>query len=271
MPTVALYARVPTDDQSAERQLTELREFATEEYPDATIKQYVDIASGEAESGGEEYQNLRSDIAVGEIDATVVHELSRLSRLGGSEIHAFLEHCLDNETSVCDLEVGLSIDTDDSIVDQAVSQMIAGLMGDLARIEQKQKLRRIRSGIAAAQDAGTWTGRPPRGFDVVDGKLRVDVEEFLRVRSAVERVVAGETATDVSGDVGLPVTTLRSLVNDRKDLYLYGETSDERMDTALEDVRPLNEPDGDSDNHDEEQIRSIVRDELETQIPPDES
>jgi hypothetical protein len=40
----------------------------------------------------------------------------------------------------------------------------------------------------------------------------------------------------VADDVGLPATTLRSLVNDRKDLYLYGETSDERVDTALEDV-----------------------------------
>lgn len=75
----------------------------------------------------------------------------------------------------------------------------------------------------------------------------------------------------MADDVGLPATTLRSLVNDRKDLYLYGETSDERVDTALEDVRPLDKPDGNSDDHDEEQIRSIVRDEMETQIPSNKS
>jgi len=259
MSTVALYARVSTADQSAERQLGELRSFAVDEYPDAETRQYVDIISGAAESDGEQYRELHTDIGAGEIDAVVVHELSRLSRLGGGEIHEFLEHCLDNDTSVRDLEVGLSIDTDDSVVDQAVTQMIANIMGDLARIEHKQKLRRIRSGIAAAQDAGKWTGRPPRGFEVVDGQLRVDVEEFLRARAAVERVVGGEDATDVADDVGLPATTLRSLVNDRRDLYLHGETDDERVDTALDDVRPLDESAADES---EGRIREIVREEI---------
>lgn len=259
MSTVALYARVSTADQSAERQLDELRSFAVDEYPDAETRQYVDIISGAAESGGEQYRELHTDIGAGEIDAVVVHELSRLSRLGGGEIHEFLEHCLDNDTSVRDLEVGLSIDTDDSVVDQAVTQMIANIMGDLARIEHKQKLRRIRSGIAAAQDAGKWTGRPPRGFEVVNGQLRVDVEEFLRARAAVERVVGGEDATDVADDVGLPATTLRSLVNDRRDLYLHGETDDERVDTALDEVRPLDESAADES---EGRIREIVREEI---------
>jgi DNA invertase Pin-like site-specific DNA recombinase len=44
-----------------------------------------------------------------------------------------------------------------------MNEMIAGLLGSLAKIEHKQKMRRIRSGIEAAQSAGTWTGRPPRG------------------------------------------------------------------------------------------------------------
>jgi DNA invertase Pin-like site-specific DNA recombinase len=57
---------------------------------------------------------MRQAIETGEIDLVVVHELSRLSRLGGAEIHMFLEHAIEHETSVKDLEVGLAIDVDDS-------------------------------------------------------------------------------------------------------------------------------------------------------------
>jgi DNA invertase Pin-like site-specific DNA recombinase len=261
MDKVGIYARVSTQDQDAERQLKEIREYVATEHPDAETEEFVDIITGTAQDGGEEYRRMRQAIEDGEIDLVVVHELSRLSRLGGAEIHMFLEHAIEHETSVKDLEVGLSIDVDDSMVDRAVSQMIANIMGDLARIEHKQKLRRIESGIAAAQNAGKWTGRPPRGFRVEDGYLRVDVEEFLRVRAAIERIVGGESATNVSVDVGIPATTLRTLVNDRSDLYLYAETDDDRVDGALEDLRPIDDPDVPDDM--ESQVREIVREEME--------
>lgn len=151
---LALCARVSTHEQDPDRQLDELREFARDEHPDAHVDEYVDLVSGTVEGLGEQYQLLRAAIADGEVDLVVVHELSRLSRLGGGEIHNFIQYALEHDTSVRDLEVGLSIDVDDSAVDRAVTEMIAGIMGDLARIEQKQKVRRIRSGITAAQDAG---------------------------------------------------------------------------------------------------------------------
>jgi DNA invertase Pin-like site-specific DNA recombinase len=262
MEKVGLYARVSTQDQDAQRQLEEIREYVATEHPDADTEEFVDTVSGTAEDGGEKYRRMKQAIADDELDLVVVHELSRFSRLGGGEIHMFLEHAIEHETSVKDLEVGLSIDVDDSMVDRAVSQMIANIMGDLARIEHKQKLRRIESGIAAAQNAGKWTGRPPRGFSVEDGNLRVEVEEFLRVRAAIERVVAGESAADVSDDVGIPATTLRTLVNDRSDLYLYAEAEDDRVDAALDDLRPLDEPSVQDDDFDE-RVREIVRDEVQ--------
>jgi DNA invertase Pin-like site-specific DNA recombinase len=131
---VALYARVSTSDQDASRQLDELRAFADTEFPDADTREFVDIVTGTADEGGKQYRALRQSISDHEIDAVVVHELSRLSRLGGGEIHEFLEFCLGHDTGVRDMEVGLSIDVDDSAVDRAVTEMIASIMGDLARI-----------------------------------------------------------------------------------------------------------------------------------------
>ena len=265
MSTVAIYARVSTSRQDPDRQIDELREFADREHPNATVEQYVDIISGETEGGGEQYQQLRSDIAEGGLDLVVVHELSRLSRLGGGEIHDFIQHAIEHDTSVRDLEVGLSLDVDDSMVDRAVTQMIANLMGDLARIEQKQKIRRIRSGINAAKEAGKWTGRPPRGFTVEDSHLRVDPEEFLRVRAGVERVAAGENATDVAEDIGMPATTLRELHRERADLYLAGEADDDRVDRAIDDLRPIEDLRG--EEGDIEDLRQRIE-RLESEVNP---
>ena len=262
MDTVAIYARVSTTDQDASRQLEELRTFAAREYPDAEAGEFVDVVSGTATDDADQYQVLREAIGDGAIDAVVVDEISRLSRLGGGEIHDFIQFCLKADTSVRDREVGLSIDVDGSEVDQAVKQMLASLLGDLAKIEHKQKLRRIRSGIAAAQEAGTWTGRPPTGFKIEDGRLRVDVEAFLRVRASIERVAAGEARTDVADDAGIAVSTLKNCYNNRADLYLYTEAEDDRVDAALEEIRPLGEPAA-APVAPEQRVREIVRDELE--------
>lgn len=259
--TLAIYTRVSTADQDSQRQVDELREYAGETYPDHKVREYADIASGTT-TAREEYDRLQSDIGAGQIDRVIVDEISRLSRLGGGEIHEFLQHALDHDTSVEDREVGLEIDVSDDMVDQAVSELIAGLMGQLAKIEHKQKLRRIRSGIRAAQEAGKWTGRPPRGFEVGDdGFLHVDTAEYLRTRAALERVQAGESASAVADATGVPSSTISRLYDERRDLYLGADPADERVDAALEEIRPLEDLTPDTDEF-ESRVRDIVRDEI---------
>jgi hypothetical protein len=139
-------------------------------------------------------------------------------------------------------------------------------MGDLAKIEHQQKLQRIQSGIRAAQDAGKWTGRPPHGFEVGDdGRLHVDVEEFLMTREALARVVHGESRAKVAEDTGIPQSTLTRLYDNRRDLYLAGEgeSYDERVDCAVEEIRPLDDLRPTEAGGLEARIRRIVREELE--------
>ncbi|MFC7029288.1 recombinase family protein [Halomicroarcula sp. GCM10025324] len=263
MPEIGTYARVSTTDQDPQRQLDELREFAEDTYDEPAIHAYTDIISGTETDRGEEYQRLRSDIEDGILDVVIVHELSRLSRLGAGEIHDFLEFCLSHETSIQDLEVGLEISLDDDLVDRAVSQLIAGVMGDLARVEHKQKLRRIQSGIDAAKDAGRWTGRPPAGFNVEDGYLQVNADEFLTIRRSLERVEQGYTYAEAADGTPVAESTLRALHNDRRDLYFYAEAEDERLQAAAEELEPLETPDIPADTSlPEQEIRTIVRDEI---------
>jgi DNA invertase Pin-like site-specific DNA recombinase len=238
-------------------------EHANEQYPNAHVVPFNDIISGKKSDQAQEYQKLRDEIAADEYKAVVVDEISRLSRLGGGEIHDFIQLCLKHDTSVQDREVGLSIDVDGSEVNQAVKQMLASLLGDLAKIEHKQKLRRIRSGIAAAQEAGKWTGRPPTGFEVEDSRLRVAVEEFFRIRGAIERVATDEDRSTVATKTGIASFTLKTAYNERADLYLYGNAADERIEAALEEVEPLPEPVAIPVTS-EERVREIVRDEIKS-------
>jgi DNA invertase Pin-like site-specific DNA recombinase len=263
MPEIGIYARVSTTDQDPQRQLDELREFAEDTYNQPAIHAYADIISGTETVRGEEYQRLRSDVEDGDLYTIIVHELSRLSRLGAGEIHEFLEFCLSHETGIQDLEVGLEISLKDDIVDRAVRQPIAGLMGDLARVEHKQKLRRIQSGIDAAKVAGRWTGRPPTGFDVEDGYLQVNADEFLTIRRALERVEQGYTYAEAADGTPVAESTLRALYDDRRDLYFYAEAEDERLQAAAQELEPLEKPDIPADTGLSEQaIRGIVRDEI---------
>ena len=273
MHSAAIYARISTDEQDVSRQLEECREHIAHQFPaieDSTVDVFADIVSGASESGGEQYRELWGAIKTDEYDLVVIHELSRLSRLGAGEIHRFIQHCLEHETAIESLDIGLSIHVDDPCLQQTVYTMIANIMGDLAKIEHQQKLGRIQSGIRAAQQAGTWTGRPPRGFIVGEDKhLHVDPGEFLETRAALERIAQGESKHQVARDTSIPRSTLVRFYEDkqRRRMYLVGEgIKDERIDAALDELRPLPESTLDTSkeiNESDDRIREIVREELE--------
>lgn len=263
--TIAVYARVSTGEQDAQRQLSELREYVERAYPDHDVREFVDVVSGTDTDDADEYTRLTAAVERGEISRVVVDEISRLSRLGGGEVHRFIQDCLRADTSVEDREVGLSVNVDDDAVSQAVSELLVGLMGQLAKIEHKQKLRRIQSGIRSAQEAGKWTGRPPLGFTVDDGYLRVEPEEFLRCRAVVERVSAGETTDAVADDLGMAQSTVARLAGERRELYLRGDAGDERVSEAVSEIQPLPDTDADTEPGEsfDERVRAVVREELQ--------
>ena len=261
-PRAAVYARVSTSDQNVDRQLAEAREHMEREGVD-DIVEYPEIVGGATDTGSREvYNELLDEITEGAFDLVVVHEISRLSRLGATEIHQFIQHCLEHDTGVEALDVGLNIHVDDGELQQTIYSMIASVMGDLAKIEHKQKLQRIESGVRAAQNTGKWTGRPPQGFRVDGGYLRVETEEFLHTRTALARVARGESKRSVAEDTGIPESTLRSLYNDRRELYLRSEADDERVEEALVEVDGLDDIEADIEDDIDARLRDIVREEI---------
>lgn len=264
MTKAAIYARVSTADQDVKRQLEEIHEFLEGVDVDE-VAEYPEVVSGATNAGERDvYDELWDDIAAGGFDLVVVHEISRLSRLGGTEVYDFIQHCLEHETGVESLDVGLSIRVDDPALKQTLYTMVANIMGDLAKIEHQQKLERIRSGIRSAQQAGKWTGRPPRGFYVGDDKrLHVDAEAFLETREALARVAAGESKSKVAEESGIAQSTLTRLYDQRSDLYLAAVAEDDRVDTAVEELRPIEDLTPEEAGEMDARIRAIVREEME--------
>ena len=215
-------------------------------FPDVeSIDAYTDIISGVNEHDGEQYRELYRAIENDDCDLIFVHKLSRLFRVGAGEIHRFIQHCMEWETAVESLDIGLSIHVDDSRLQRTIYTMIASIMGDLVQIEHKQKLQRIQFEFRAAKRSGTWTGRPPRGFDIdEDGTLHVDMDDFLEIREALLRLDRGERKTIVAKNFEIPRSTLTRLFenDEHRALYLDGVATDDRLDRALNKLRPFPDP-----------------------------
>lgn len=73
-----------------------------------------------------------------------------------------------------------------------------------------------------------------RGGRLEDGYLRVDIEEYLEVTDALERIGIGESIRAAAEDSPFSRRTLGNLYRDRRELYLEGDTDDERVQAAIE-------------------------------------
>lgn len=264
MTRAAIYARVSTTDQDEQRQIEDCQNALDEHpYEIESIDVYADVMTGTT-TARDDYRRLVDDVDAGNVDLVIATEVSRLSRSGAQEVMQFITHCLENGVSVEFTQSPVALRTEMDEVTKSIQRTIISLLSELANVEHKQKMERIESGIRAAQNAGKWTGRPPRGFgvDEATGALRVDTGEFLNVRRALERVVSGEPVATVADSAGIPESTLRLLRDDRLELYFHGDAGDDRVDQALEELRPLDEPDVDVDEDDFDEIRERI-DELE--------
>lgn len=96
----------------------------------------------------------------------------------------------------------------------------------------------LQAAMDRAQRSGTWVGRAPAGFQVVDGDLRVDSREFRALSDAFSRVEAGETSSSVSRDIDVVhSSTFRRLWadDDRRQIYTEYSSENKQIQAALDE------------------------------------
>ena len=98
---------------------------------------------------------------------------------------------------------------------------------------------------------------------IVSFHLQVNADEFLTIRRALERTEQGYTYAEAADGTPVAESTLRALRDDRRDLYFYAEVEDERIQAVAQELAPLEDPGiPDDSNLPEQEIRTIVRDEI---------
>ena len=217
MAKTALYCRVSTEDQSLDRQKNRTYEYATERLgvEPASIELYEDKSTG-TDTDRSGYVALLEDVEAGEIEQVVASEVTRISR-STRDFCATVERIVDeNGTGLHILDMGISLDPDESDPYTRAFLSIAATFGEL---EAEIKRKNTREGIAAAREAGKWHGRPPFGFDVGDEGYLVPNDDYDVAVAILDELDAGEGKRALARSTGVPRSTINS-IEDNRDLYL---------------------------------------------------
>lgn len=216
MTEVIGYTRLSQDsDASIERQKRHIREY-TDEHGMSLERIYDD---GERTSGWDEnrekYQQARSRVQSGEIDAIVINDKRRLARdfdetmrlildlrEYGVEAHTFEEGKLD--------------------LSDPVHAAVEVLQAASEHEAKKKEIERAREAVQERMDKGYDHGRPPMGFrfDTQGEQWIPDRDgEFDTVLEAIRMIETGSTYRDVEDELDIAPSTMSGIM-DRKEQYL---------------------------------------------------
>jgi DNA invertase Pin-like site-specific DNA recombinase len=186
---LACYVRVSTAEQNLDRQLESTSEYATADLGADLddVETYRDKSTGtNTERSG--YREMMAAVDAGEIDAVVVHEISRLAR-SLQDLERTVSRVTDAGTEIHFVRDGLSFgDGKDSPMHRLQMQMLGAFAEWQARVKQMN----TREGIAARQQNDEYHHGPaPLGFAKDDGRL-VETDEYHDVVAVLEMVQKDE-------------------------------------------------------------------------------
>ena len=147
-----IYCRVSTDDQSCDRQISDLKTFAARaDYEVLGI--FTETASG-AKCDRSQRQKILALAQARKINAVLVTEASRWSR-STVDLISTLQSLNSWGVSLVAMN-GLSLD-----LSSPQGKLMATMLGAISEFERDLIKERVKSGMAAAKAKGQKFGRPP--------------------------------------------------------------------------------------------------------------
>jgi len=139
------------------------------------------------------YERLLEGIASGDFEALAIWHPDRLTRHPG-ELEGFID-CVEQ----ADLQIATATagDWDLSTPD---GRLMARIVGSVSRKESEDKSRRLKRKHLELAQAGKVSGGGRRPFGYEQDKLTVRESEAVEIRSAVGRVIAGESLRSITHD-----------------------------------------------------------------------
>lgn len=216
MGTIACYVRVSTADQSLERQLTSTQQYAEGEF-DADLDDleiYRDKSTG-TDTDRSGYQDMIGDADRGDLDAVVVHSVSRVCR-SISDLERTASRLEEAGTALHIVSEGLTIKPGD---DDPFQRALFQLLGVFAELEANMAQQRTREGIAARQQNDDYHHGPaPLGFEKDSGQL-VEGDDYHDVVAVLDMIQKDELSKRKGAR---RLGTSRATINrslDRAELY----------------------------------------------------
>ncbi|MCJ0620101.1 recombinase family protein [Haloarcula hispanica] len=216
MGDIGCYCRVSTQDQSLDRQLESTQEYAEGKF-DADLGRlrfYRDKSTG-TNTERADYQQMMADAESGDIDAVVVHSISRICR-SISDLERTASQLEDAGVELHIISEGLTLRPDESDPYQTA---LFQLLGVFAELEANMAQQRTKEGIAARQQNDDYHHGPaPLGFEKNDGLL-VEGENYHEVVGVLDMVQKNELSKRKAAQ---RLNTSRATVNralDRASLY----------------------------------------------------
>ena len=187
---VVIYARVSTDRQSHDSQLTELKGYCGRRgWKDAEV--ITDIVSG-TKSSREGLDRLMGAVRRGKVDVVVCFKLDRLGR-SLSHLAALIDEFTTHNVAL--VVPGQGIDTS---AENPAAKLQLNILCAVAEFERSIIVERVNAGLAAAKAKGVRLGRPPT--------LENHRAEVARLRTE------GLTGRAIAKELGIPPSSAFKLI-----------------------------------------------------------
>lgn len=199
---VCIYARVSTQGQDYQRQLTELHEYA-ERMNYEVVREFSEKISGaKTIAERQALTDLLDFAATNHIDKVLVYECSRISRRAIDFLQV-IEQLTQMHVSVYILQNGLETLMADGSVNP-IAQLVLGIIGQFNSMERSLIRSRMSSGYKVYRANGGKVGRKEGYRKSVDTMRAQYIKEMSLLRKGI-------SLRNVQSITGTSVNTLRKL------------------------------------------------------------
>jgi DNA invertase Pin-like site-specific DNA recombinase len=199
---VCIYARVSTQGQDYERQLSELREYAARMNYEVVREFSEKISGAKTIAERQALTDLLDFAATNHIDKVLVYECSRISRRAIDFLQV-IEQLTQMKVSVYILQNGLeTLNADKSV--NSLCQMVLGIIGQFNAVERSLLRSRMSSGYKVYRANGGKVGRK-EGYRKSEEAMRA---QYTKEMSLLRK---GISLRNVQSITGTSVNTLRKL------------------------------------------------------------
>ena len=242
MTKIACYCRVSTDEQHLARQVRSTLSYARDRLDadtgagdDAVIVDYIEneqtpdtpVEAGEVtvyydrstgtDTERDGYQELLATVSEADVDAVVVHSVSRVSRSIRDLDRTAEQIVEESDTELHIISEGFELLPERS---DPFQQAMFQLLGVFAELEAKLAQQRSREGLQARLESEDYHhGQPPLGFTKENGQL-FEASNYYQICSTLSLVVDGQLSKRKAAEqLGTSRRTINRAIQERPELY----------------------------------------------------